>query len=257
MTAEKLKIALTLGKNAWDRYGEFRDRNVEKTYETLLKAADNYDNVADSVKETGRDLAQRGSHALEEPAEEAGKLTALARKRVARALEEARSGGKDFRPFADQAQQDAAAKLGWRVSKRTKRRAQDAAGRAADRAQRALDKKNAKAELKRQKKELKKNDEEKKSSLWRNLGLAALTAAIVAAVAYWYQSRRQEPAGTEVPRVEEHAGSHQSELVYSTSTPTGEDARAAADEAESGAATTVDPEAEERRGGAHELRDDR
>lgn len=130
------------------------------------------------------ELRKRGKNLLDESRREAGKLTQAAHNRLDQAREE----------FANRAQD---------ASKQVEKRANAAADR--------LSGKKAKRDKRRQ----------ALKQAAGTTGILALVAAIAAAVYYFVlgpgKPRKDEPS-TKPPRVEEHSGEKESNLVYSTTT---------------------------------------
>lgn len=217
MNTSTLKMALAAGKDAWERYSDFRDRKVSEAYDALLGAADNYDDVADDVRKAGKDAVAKLGDRASDLADEAGTLTAETRKRIEKALKEARESSHDYLQDAADAQESAALNAK-KMSKRTRRKALAASNKAAEKAQKKIDKITGKAK------------KDKRRRTWLLVGLGTALAAIGGGLYYWFSREKQDPAGLIPPRVEEHAQTRgESKLVYSTET--GDDKPAATAEA--------------------------
>lgn len=217
MNTSTLKMALAAGKDAWERYSDFRDRKASEAYDALLGAADNYDDVAGDVKKAGKDAVAKLSDRASDLADEAGTLTAETRKRIEKALKEARESSHDYLQDAADAQESAALSAK-KMSKRTRRKALAAGNKAAEKAQKKIDKITGKAK------------KDKRRRTWLLVGLGTALAAVGGGLYYWFSREKQDPAGLIPPRVEEHAQTRgDSKLVYSTET--GDDAPAAPAEA--------------------------
>ncbi|MDK6259561.1 hypothetical protein QP119_03855 [Corynebacterium frankenforstense] len=217
MNTSTLKMALAAGKDAWERYSDFRDRKASEAYDALLGAADNYDDVAGDVKKAGKDAVAKLGDRASDLADDAGTLTAETRKRIEKALKEARESSHDYLQDAADAQESAALKAK-KMSKRTRRKALAAGNKAAEKAQKKIDKITGKAK------------KDKRRRTWLLVGLGTALAAVGGGLYYWFSREKQDPAGLIPPRVEEHAQTRgDSKLVYSTET--GDDAPAAPAEA--------------------------
>ncbi|KQB87077.1 hypothetical protein [Corynebacterium lowii] len=195
MNTTVMKMALSTGRDAWSRYRDFRERKATEAYDALADAAstyaNNYEDAAENLKESP------------------GKVAEQARRRLNNAMETLESKGKDLYESAAETQKKNA-KEAKKMSRRTKRRAEKAAAKATDKAQKKIDRKESK----------------KKGPVRRAFRLVLILSILggVAGALYNY-FRKPAKVGPMPPRINEFASSRptQSELLYSSTTPTPEE----------------------------------
>lgn len=162
MDSRSIKQAITVAKRAYDTFSDYQDRKAREAYDSLLNAADSYDDVADNV-----------AAKVNEGKKQATTLTEQARKRAQAAIAEA------------QAKKDELAKDGKSLVKSTKK---DIA-------------KSKKQGLKNAKK-LRKQASNKPTFGQRvgRAGLFSVILAAVAGVIYLVLEGKKSPAGTQPPK---------------------------------------------------------
>lgn len=188
---------------------KLKDRSDERNdadYEELRQSALNVENLRERV----RSLDAEGRRALLA----AGPVAQSARLRVANAREDLDGNFSDWMLRASKAADERSTQVGKAVEKfrrNPKKASKRVTKRAEKAAQKVTDKMTGKAARRA----------ERRKKL-RTGGIVAGVLALLAAgggvVYYVITNRRQSPVLDTPPRVEEHAGERQSELVYSTTT---------------------------------------
>ncbi|MBZ8177299.1 hypothetical protein GP475_00155 [Corynebacterium poyangense] len=192
MNLSTIRLASSGVRTAWNTFNDYRQRKAVEAYDALSEAAGEID--LESLKDRGSDI-------LQESRKEAGRVTQAARIRLSKALDTATEQGKDL---AEQGKE----LLGQ-----------------ADKSSKKARKKAEKKAAKVRKKANKKFGRNQKGS-WIGWVLA-LILGLVAGFVAWILFGKKDEAGTQPPRVEEYSSEEgeESHLVYSTTTPEGEDVK--------------------------------
>lgn len=196
MDSSTIRGAITVAKKAYDTYADYRDRKTSETYEALLKAADSYDPVADSVAQSVRKGQENVAGFYQDSSKQVATLSDQYRKRLeaARAQAEARRA---------EVVKEASASL-----KKARKQAPKDAKKLVAQTEKKL---NAK---------LGRKQKPGVGTRVAQVGLVGAVLAAIAAVVYVVLGKRKKAVEAEPPRVEDYPDSR---LVYSTQTPTEDD----------------------------------
>lgn len=201
-----LKQSFQMMNSLREKLKDRSDERNDSDYEGLRQSALNVQDLRERV----RSLDAEGRRALLA----AGPVAQSARLRVANAREDLDGNFSDWMLRASKAADESSTKMGKAVKKfrrNPKKTSKRVAKRAEKAAQKVTDKMTGKAARRA----------ERRKKL-RTGGIVAGVIALLAAgggvVYYVITNRRQSPVLDTPPRVEEHSGKRQSELVYSTTT---------------------------------------
>lgn len=192
MDSRSIKQAITVAKRAYDTFSEYQDRKAREAYDSLLNAADSYDDVADNV-----------AAKLNEGKKQATTLTEQARKRTQAAIAEA------------QAKKDALAKDGKALVKSTKKDL-------------AKTKKQGVKKAEKYRKQIAKP----KVTFGQRVARAGLLSVVLAAIAgvvyLVVDGKKKAPAGTQPPKASDIAAEAKAAANNPASVPTPNDVAAGA-----------------------------
>lgn len=190
MDSRSIKQAITVAKRAYDTFSEYQDRKAREAYDSLLNAADSYDDVTDNV-----------ATKLTEGKNQATTLTEQARKRAQAAIAEA------------QAKKDALAKDGKSLAKSTKKDL-------------AKTKKQGLKDAKKYRKQL----TQPKVTFGQRVARAGLLSVVFASVAgviyLLLDGKKKAPAGTQPPKASDIAAAAKAAANNPASVPTPNDVAA-------------------------------
>ena len=201
-----LKQGFQLMTSLREKLTEKREARESADYEELRQAALSIENLRDRVAH----LDEEGRRALQA----AGPLTQSARLRLAAAREDIDGSVSDWLQRASEAADQSSTRVGKAVTsfrRNPKKTSKRVARRAEQAAQKVTDKMTGKAARRAERRQ-------KLRAGGLIAGGVALLAAAGGVTYYVITNRRRSPVLDTPPRVEEHSGERQSELVYSTTT---------------------------------------